>query len=92
MIKVSRIAPDESSENKNLQNGIIKSSYYKILHYICKLYILYVSYFCLDDVRLKHITLRLNFVETILEWKLALVYDRQLARNNNVGGAFVKLM
>ena len=50
---------------------------------------IYVSYFCLVDIRLKQDTLRLIPLETILEWDLALVKDAQLVRNNNVSFVFV---
>ena len=72
-----------------MQNNIIEELIFLDLRFICKFYILYVSYFCLVDVRLKQDTLRLILIETTFEWKLALVQDGQLARNNNIGGVFV---
>ena len=55
-------------------------------------YIFYVSYFSLVNIRLKQDTLRLIPLETILEWELALVNDGQLLRNNNVSIVFVIFM
>ena len=71
--KISRVAQIGNDKNKHLQNSKIEELILKDLTFICKLYILYVSYFCLVDVHLKQDTLRLILVETILEWKLALV-------------------
>ena len=52
----------------------------------------YVTYFCLVDVRLKWDTLRSLSSETILEYELVLGKGGQLVRNNNVDIVIVIFM